>query len=114
MRDWRSTLPLCLPRARVYDSLIYITFSSVLARSAARPRRGGRAIVIREQFVAGAPLCVAIFSRIPSGTLRADNRMRNINHSIHLISAIIYTAPFARSFASSLNAASTMRAREIK
>lgn len=56
-------------------------------------QRGGRAIVIREEFVASAPLCVAIFSATEPGLLRRDNRMRSINHSTHLISAIVYIAP---------------------
>lgn len=33
-------------------------------------------------------LCASRFSRVRRGTLKGDNRMQSINHSIHLISAI--------------------------
>lgn len=72
-------------------------------------QRGGRAIVIREEFVASAHLCVAIFSSAEPGLLRRDNRMRRINHSIHLISAIVYTAPYSRSRRSATRARSNDR-----
>lgn len=72
-------------------------------------QRGGRAIVIREEFVASAPLCVAIFSSAEPGLLRRDNRMRRINHSIHLISAIVYTAPFIQRRADRRRARDQMR-----
>lgn len=83
-------------RERAYEPFsftfyVYISLRPREQHKAARRLRGGRDCYPRTVLVAGAPLCVAIFSA--TGLLKADNRMRNINHSIHLISAIIYTEP---------------------
>lgn len=77
-----------LPLAAIRLSHLHImlTFSSVLVYDAEAARLLSANSSLR------ARLCASQFSRIRSGTLKADNRMRNINHSIHLISAIIYTA----------------------
>lgn len=86
--DWH--LDYHLAAIRLSHLHIMLTFSSVLVYDAEAARLLSANSLLR------ARLCASQFSRIRSGTLKADNRMRNINHSIHLISAIIYTAPFAR------------------
>jgi len=85
--DWRRLPP------RAYNSLIYVLCLHFI--SSAHNAEAARSLSARSSFL--ACLCASRFSRVRSGTLKADNRMRSINHFIHLISAIVYTTPFARS-----------------
>lgn len=85
--DWHRLPP------RAYNSLICVLclhFASSMHNAEAARSLSARSLL-------RARLCASRFSRLRRGTLKGDNRMQSINHSIHLISAIAYTAPFARS-----------------
>lgn len=86
-------------KKRRYDYLLKrttlsFTFYAYILRPRRTTQRPARSLSARS--LLRALLCASRFSRVRCGTLKADNRMRSINHSIHLISAIVYTDPFTR------------------